>query len=344
MGIASSVTELIGRTPLVRLNRVAQGIDAQVVAKCEGFNPAASVKDRIAIAMIEDAEQRGRIEPGESVIIEPTSGNTGIGLALVCAVKGYDLILVMPGSFSRERRVMLRAYGAKLVLTPPAEGMPAAVKRAEELCASIPNSFVPQQFKNAANPRAHRESTGEEIWRDTRGRVDYLISGVGTGGTLTGVAQAIKPRRPSFRAIAVEPAASPVLSGGRPGAHVIQGIGAGFIPEILDTSLIDEVIQVQNDDAIQMARRLGCEEGLLSGISSGAAVHAALEVARRPEAQGRLLVVILPSYGERYLSTALFEHIRFEGSDYGPGAPDAGVGSARKSTTLSTKCGTPGSP
>ena len=315
MGIANDVTELIGGTPMVRLHRVTQGTEAEIVAKCEGSNPAASVKDRIAISMIEDAERRGLIEAGRSVIIEPTSGNTGIGLALVCAVKGYDLILAMPESFSRERRVMLRAYGARLVLTPTAEGMPGAVKKAEELAECTPHSFMPQQFKNAANPRIHRETTGEEIWRDTNGRVDYLISGVGTGGTLTGVAQAIKPRRPSFRAVAVEPAASPVLSGGRPAPHPIQGIGAGFIPDILDTSLIDEVVQVEDEQAIAMARRLGTEEGLLSGISSGAAVHAALEVARRPEARGKLLVVILPSYGERYLSTVLFEHLRFEGSD-----------------------------
>lgn len=314
-GIANDVTERIGNTPLIRLNRLTQGLGAEVVAKCEGFNPASSVKDRIAISMIEDAERRGAIEPGRSVIIEPTSGNTGIGLALVCAVKGYPLILVMPESFSRERRLMLRGYGARLVLTPAADGMPGALKKADELAEQIPNSFVPQQFENPANPDVHRRTTAEEIWRDTGGELDYLVAGVGTGGTLTGVAGLIKERLPSFQAIAVEPDESAVLSGGKPGPHPIQGIGAGFIPTILDTSLVDEVIRVRSDDALQMSRRLGREEGLLSGISSGAAVCAALEVAGRPQARGKRIVVILPSYGERYLSTQLFEHLNFEGSD-----------------------------
>ncbi len=314
-GIANDVTERIGNTPLIRLNRLTQGLGAEVVAKCEGFNPASSVKDRIAISMIEDAERRGAIEPGRSVIIEPTSGNTGIGLALVCAVKGYPLILVMPESFSRERRLMLRGYGARLVLTPAADGMPGALKKADELAEQIPNSFVPQQFETPANPEVHRRTTAEEIWRDTGGELDYLVAGVGTGGTLTGVAGLIKERRPSFQAIAVEPDESAVLSGGKPGPHPIQGIGAGFIPSVLDTSLVDEVIRVRSDDALQMSRRLGCEEGLLSGISSGAAVCAALEVASRPRARGKRIVVILPSYGERYLSTRLFEHLNFEGSD-----------------------------
>ena len=315
MRIARDIMATIGNTPLVELNRLTDGIDARVVVKCEGFNPAASVKDRIAAAMILDAEQEGRISPGTHTIIEPTSGNTGIGLALVCAVRGYRLILTMPESFSTERRVMLRAYGAKLVLTPAADGMPGAMKKALELAESVPDSYVPQQFANPANPDVHCQTTAEEIWRDCGGEIDYFVAGVGTGGTITGVARALKPRRPGLKVIAVEPSESPVLSGGRPGLHPIQGIGAGFVPAVLETELRHGGIQVAGQEALDLARRLATEEGLLCGVSSGAAVHAALQVARRREARGKLIVTVLPSYGERYLSTPLFQHLCYDGND-----------------------------
>jgi cysteine synthase A len=312
MRIANDVTELIGNTPLVRIRRLGrnngEGAGADILAKLEFYNPAHSVKDRIGLAMIEAAEQAGKIGPG-TIIVEPTSGNTGIALAMVCAARGYRCRLVMPETMSNERRMLLRAYGAELVLTPGPEGMLGAIRRAEEIVASDPNCFMPQQFNNPANPEIHRRTTAEEIWRDTDGKVDILVAGVGTGGTITGVAEVIKERKPGFQAIAVEPEASPMLSKGTKGPHPIQGIGAGFVPEVLNTHIYDEIITVKNDDAFEVARAAAREEGLLVGISSGAALWAAMQVAKRPENAGKMIVTIIPSFGERYLSTALYANL-----------------------------------
>ncbi|HEX7594308.1 MAG TPA: cysteine synthase A [Anaerolineae bacterium] len=310
MKIANDVTELIGNTPLVRIRRLTQdaGAVAEVVAKLEFFNPAHSVKDRIGLSMIDAAEKAGKIKP-DTIILEPTSGNTGIALAMVCAARGYKCAATMPETVSKERKMLLRAYGAEVILTPGSDGMNGSIKKAEEMAAADPRYFIPQQFTNPANPEIHRQTTAEEIWRDTDGKVDFVVSGVGTGGTITGVGEVLKSRKPSFKAIAVEPDASPVLSGGQKGSHPIQGLGAGFVPAVLNTKIYDEVIRVKNDDAFDLARRMAKEEGLLVGISSGAAMWAALQVAKRPENKGKLIVVIIPSFGERYLSTALFANL-----------------------------------
>jgi len=308
MRIAQNVTELIGNTPLVRINRLTQGLSAQVVGKLEFQNPAHSVKDRIGLAMIDAAQKAGKIKP-DTIVLEPTSGNTGIGLAMVCAARGIRCAFVMPETMSRERRLLLKAYGADLILTPGPDGMNGAIRKAQELAAGDARYFIPQQFENPANPEVHRKTTAEEIWRDTDGKIDIFVAGIGTGGTITGVGEVLKARKPGLQVIAVEPDASPVLSGGVKGPHPIQGIGAGFVPAILNTKVYDEVIRVKNDDALAIARRMATEEGLLVGISSGAATWAALEVAKRPENAGKLIVVIIPSFGERYLSTVLFSHL-----------------------------------
>ena len=309
MKIANNVTELVGNTPLVRINRLAAHIDGTVLAKLEFFNPGHSVKDRIAVAMVDAAEQAGRLKP-DSIVLEPTSGNTGIGLAMVCAARGYQCAFVMPETMSRERRLLLKAYGADLILTPGPDGMPGAIRKAEEMAAADSRYFIPQQFDNPANPAIHRATTAEEIWRDTDGEVDLFFAGVGTGGTVTGVGEVLKEKKPTLKVFAIEPDASPVLSGGRRGPHPIQGIGAGFVPAILNTRVYDEIIRVENQHALNVARRMATDEGLLVGISSGAAVWAALQVAARPEHRGKTSVVIIPSFGERYLSTVLYEHLQ----------------------------------